>query len=273
MKVDFNWLYSQAKDKRTKAFIRKLQTKSSSVDRKDRFALVSLKQNFPLRLGKYNIWLNKENSVYSLDIYMELFRERHHGKMPSFLPKKNNVIIDLGANEGYSVLKTKEIAPKSKTIAVEPNSTAFRILKKNVEANNLKNVILVNKAVTSRNGKISFEVVKGRSEVGAVNVYKKFRRKDRLKKITVSSITLEELCKKYKVDKIDLLKMDVEGSEVDILKSSKNILPKIKKSIIEYHLAQRTKDRVIKLMVKNNFKLVKIDDQKYYGDLYFIKSA
>jgi hypothetical protein len=67
--------------------------------------------------------------------------------------------------------------------------------------------------------------------------------------------------------------MDVEGSEVDILKNSKNILPKVKKSIIEYHLAQRTKGRVIKLMAKNNFKLVKIDDQKYYGDLYFIRSA
>lgn len=273
MKVDFKWLYSQTKDKRTEEFIRKLETKSSSVDRKDKFAIVSLKQNFPLRLGKYKIWLNKENSVYSLDIYMELFRERHHGKMPSFLPNKNIVIIDLGANEGYSVLKAKEIAPNSKIIAVEPNPTAFRLLKKNVESNRLKNVILVNKAVTSRNGRISFEIVKGRTEVGSVEVYKKFRRKDRLKKITVDSIKLEELCKKYKIDKIDLLKIDVEGSEVDILKSSKNILSKVKKAIIEYHRAQRTRRSVIKIMIKNNFKLLKIDDQKYYGDLYFIRNA
>jgi FkbM family methyltransferase len=273
MKVDFKWLYTQAKDERTKNFIKILEMKSSSVDRKDRFAVVSLKQKFPLILGKYKIWLNKENSVYSLDIYMELFRERHHGKLSSFLPTNESVIIDLGANEGYYVLKAKEFAPKSKIIAVEPNPTAFRILKKNVEANKLKNVILMNKAVTPRNGKIKFEVVKGRSEVGATKVYEKFRKKGRLKKIIVDSITLESLCKKYKIDKIDLLKIDVEGSEVDILKSSKNVLPKVERAIVEYHRAQRTKGRTIKLMINNNFKLLKIDDQKYYGDLYFIRNA
>jgi FkbM family methyltransferase len=271
MKVDFKWLYAQAKDKRTKDFIKKLEIKSIPFDRKDRFAVVNLEQEFPLKLGKYKIWLNKENLVYSLDIYMELFREKHHSKLSSFLPTNDSIIIDLGANEGYYVLKAKESAPKSKIIAVEPNPTAFNVLKRNIEANKLKNVILVNKAVTSKNGRVKFEIVKGRSGVGAVKVYKEFRRN--LKKIIVDSITLENLCKKYKIDKIDLLKIDVEGSEVDILKSSKDILPKVKKAIIEYHNAQKTKESVIKIMIYNNFKLVKIDDEKYYGDLYFIRNV
>jgi len=271
MKIDFRWLYSQAKDNRTKNFLKILEAKSIYVDRNDRFAIVSNSQRFPLKLGNHKIWLNKENSVYSLDIYMELFKERHHSKLSSFLPNKNDIVIDVGANEGYYVLKTKEIAPSSKIIAVEPNPTAFGILKKNVEANKLKNIILLSKAITSRNGRIKFEIVKGRSEVGAVNVYKKFRKRGRLKKITVNSITLEKLCKKYKIDKIDILKIDVEGSEVDILKSSKSILSKVDKAIIEYHNAQKTKEKVIKLMNNNNFKLVKIDDQKFYGDLYFIR--
>lgn len=267
MKIDFKWLYNQAKDSRTKSFLKKLESKSI----KDKIKFISIEQKFPIKLGKWNFWLNKENMIYSLDIYLEIFKEKHHGMMRNFPSKNDSIILDLGANEGFYVLKAKEKAQNSKIIAIEPNPTAFRVLKGNVETNRLKNVITLNKAVTSKNGKIKFEIVKGRSEVGSVKVYEKYRKN--LKNITVDSITLEELCKKYKIDKIDLLKIDVEGSEVDILESSENVLPKVKKAIIEYHNAQKTIKGVIKIMTKNNFKLLKIDDQKFYGDLYFIRNA
>jgi FkbM family methyltransferase len=273
MKLDFKWLYSQAKDNRTKIFLKELETKLKTVKKRNKFTIISKKQKFPVKLGKWNIWLNEENSIYSLDIYFEIFRERHHDKLSNFPLKNDSTIVDLGANEGFYVLKAKERAPKSKIIAVEPNPIAFKVLKGNIRFNKLKNVVIVNKAVTSRNGKINFEIVKGRTEVGAVKVYKKFRKKGRLKKISVDSITLENLCRKYKIDKIDLLKIDVEGNEVDILKSSEAILPNVKKAIIEYHRAQRTRKGVIKIMIKNNFRLVKIDNQKYYGDLYFIRNT
>jgi FkbM family methyltransferase len=269
MKLDFRWLYRQTKDKRTKIFIKDLENKLKSVKNKNKF--ISKKQSFPIKLGKWSIWLNKESSICSLDIYLEIFKEKHHDKISNFPFKNDSTIIDLGANEGFYVLKAKEKSPESKIIAVEPNPSAFNVLKKNIETNKLKNVIAVNKAVTSKNGKIKFEIVKGRTEVGAVKVYKKYRKG--LKKIIVDSITLESLCKKYKIGKIDLLKIDVEGGETDILKSSENVLPKVKKAIIEYHRAQKTKKTIIKLMIKNNFKILKIDDQKYYGDIYFIKNV
>jgi len=270
-KLPFAWLYRQSKNEKTKLFIRELENKIKSIKRKDIFTIINIKQKFPLKLGKWNIWLNRENSLNSLENYLEIFKYKHHTKITNFPSKNNSVVIDLGANEGFYVLKVKEMAPKSKIIAVEPNPSAFKVLKKNVEANKLKNIIIVNKAVTSKNGKINFEIVKGLTEIGAVKVYKKFRKRNRLKKIVVNSITLDRLCKKYKINKIDLLKIDVEGSELDILKSSKNILSKIDKAIIEYHEAQKTITGVKKIMVKNNFKILFIDRQKYYGDIYFLK--
>ena len=267
MKIFFKWLCSQTDDNKTKNFLKKLQANSVKYENK----LINIRQKFPIKLGRWKLWLNKENIIYSLNIYSEIFREKHHGKMNGFPSKKDSVIVDLGANEGFYVLKAKEIAPNSKIIAVEPNPTAFRVLKKNVKINRLKNVITLNKAVTSKNGKIKFEIVKGRSEVGSVKVYEKYRKN--LKKIKIDSITLENLCRRYKIDKIDFLKIDVEGSEVDILKSSKRVLPRVKKAIIEYHNAQKTINGVKKIMARNNFKLVKVDDQKFYGDLYFIRKV
>jgi len=258
--IDFSWFYKQTKDKRTISLLKRIESKEC------------LKQKFPLKIGKLKLWLG-DNPSNSLKTFLQLFKEKDHNMIPNFLSKSDLTIIDLGANEGFYTLKAKELSPKSKIISVEPNPYAFRTLKSNVKYNRLKNVITVNKAVTSKNGKITFEIVKGKSTVGSTKVYEKYRIAYEIEKIRINSITLECLCKKFKIDKIDLLKMDVEGSELDILKSSEKILSKVKKAIIEYHRAQRTRRGVTNLMIKNNFKLLKVDDQKYYGDLYFIRNA
>jgi FkbM family methyltransferase len=259
-KENFSWLYRQTKDKRTKLILKKLEKR------------INIKQKSSLRIGKWKIWLNKENPFLSLKTYSDIFKEKDHTILPNFPSKNDSTIIDLGANEGFYTLKVKEKAPKSKIIAVEPNPIAFKILKKNIEANKLKNVMAVNKAVTSKSGKIVFEIVKDKTTIGALKVYKKYRKRGKLRKIIVNSITLEKLCRIYKINNIDLLKIDVEGGELDILKNSENILSKIKKAVVEYHRAQKTRRAVKKIMLKNNFRILLVDAKRYYGDIYFIRS-
>jgi FkbM family methyltransferase len=268
--MNFRWLYKQAKNKRTKLVIQELEKKLKLLKKKDS-AIINVEQKFPLRLGEHNIWLNEDNSITSLKTYTEIFKDKDHNKLPTFPSKNDLIIIDLGANEGFYTLMVKKLAPKSRVIAVEPNPSAFKTLKKNIEANKLENVIAVNKAVSSKNGKIIFEIVKGRTTVGALKVYRKYRKRYKLEKISVSSVTLEKLCNTYKIDNIDLLKIDIEGSELEILKSSKNVLPRVRKVVIEYHKAQRTMKGIIKLMLEMNFKIALIDKKKYYGDIYFLK--
>jgi FkbM family methyltransferase len=228
---------------------------------------------FPLRLRSFKIWLNDNNVLGSADVFQEIFEEKHHTKLKSFLGKKDKVIVDLGANEGLYVLKMKENSPNAKIIAVEPNPEAFRILKKNVETNNLSDVMLVNSAVSSKNGKVNFEIIKGSTEVGALKLYEKFENRGEIRKISVTSITLEKLFNMFNLNKIDLLKMDVEGTELEILKSAESILPKIKKVVVEYHGAQKTKKGVIKLMLKRNFKMLLMEKNKFFGDVYFINKS
>ena len=69
--------------------------------------------------------------------------------------KKGDVDLDLGANIGYYTLIFAKIVGKNgKVFAFEPDLTNFTLLKKNVEINGYKNVVLINKAVSDKTGKL-----------------------------------------------------------------------------------------------------------------------
>ena len=88
---------------------------------------------FSVDLGRYKIWFRKCSAYSSIDIYTEIFKERKHFLIPEFSGKDANLVVDLGANEGYYTLKLKQNNSKCKVIAIEPNPLAFEILKKKDE--------------------------------------------------------------------------------------------------------------------------------------------
>jgi len=258
--LPFSWLYRNSGNKRTKDFINKI--------RKDYVV-----QKFPLVIRKNKIWLNPRNQLRSLKTFSEIFKEKDHTLIKGFLSKKDKIIFDLGANEGFYTLIAKMKSPESKIFCFEPNLYAFKLMKRNLKENKLKSVKLINKAVTSRNGFINFEVVLGRTTIGGTKIYKKYRNKENLKKIKVKSITLKKAMKKNRVERVNLLKIDVEGSEFDILKNSVKVLDKIDKIVVEYHKAQKTKNKTLNILSKNNFKILLVDDKKYYGEIYAVNKG
>ena len=66
---------------------------------------------------------------------------------------EGDVVLDIGANIGYyTLLAARLVGPTGQVIAFEPDQTNFALLRKNVEANGYRNVVLVNKAVSDHNG-------------------------------------------------------------------------------------------------------------------------
>ncbi len=229
------------------------------------------KKLFSVDLGEYKVWFRRCNAYSSVDIYTEIFKENDHFLISEFSGKDANLVIDLGANEGYYTLKLKQNNPKCKVIAVEPNPLAFEILEKNIKSNKLSNVILVNKAVCSKNGKITFEIVENVSAIGGKDLgimSRSWLKKEMVKKVKVDCITLNKLLQNYKIDRVDILKLDVEGMELEILKSSKNLLNKIHKIVVEWH-GRKIRDNLKKFLKENKFKLV-FEEKRECGDLYFI---
>jgi len=270
-KMDFRFLKRRIKGKKNLSKLNDIKENYKSIFKECK--IIKSKQLFNIKIGKYKIWLKEGTSSSSLMTYLEIFKEKVHMKKAGFSGKGNKVVIDVGGNEGYYVLKMKENNPNLKIITLEPVPSTFKLLKKNIESNKLKNVILINKALTKKKGKLIFEIIPEVSAVCATNIKMQKRPwldTKRIKKIIVKSTTLIDLCKKLKIDKIDILKLDVEGSELEILKNSKPILNNIKKIVIEWH-SEKLKRDCIKFLKKNGFKLV-YQEKKICGDLYFINS-
>lgn len=173
----------------------------------------------------------------------------------SLMSGNNNVIIDLGANVGYYSLKLSQKNENCKIIAIEPNPNTFKILSKNCELNNLQNIDLYNVAISEKNGTV--ELFQSETHSGTSSILSKSNSKN--ESVLIKSMTLDKLLgNSYK--KIDWLKIDVEGSELFVLKGATNTLKITNKIIIELHekiLNQNNQSskQIIELLTKNNFKI------------------
>jgi FkbM family methyltransferase len=171
--------------------------------------------------------------------------------------KKNPVIIDCGANIGFSIIYFKWLYPKSTIYGFEPDKKTFELLKRNIFKNGLKNVHLINSAVSDKSGKIDFFFDQERP--GHLSMSTRYGRMPK-NKTSVESISLSSFIKKNDIKNIDFIKMDIEGSEKEVMKDlDKNkMFDRIKKLLIEYH-HKITGEKsclgdYLKILEKNNFE-------------------
>ena len=126
-----------------------------------------------------------------------------------------DLFADVGANIGSYTVLASAVAG-SNSIAIEPVPSTFVHLKNNISINNIEQLVrLVNGGVGSSSARLQF--TKDQDTVNHVIV----NGEDRENAIEVQVSTLDEICK----DQIPLLvKMDVEGFELEALKGAKSLL-------------------------------------------------
>jgi FkbM family methyltransferase len=155
------------------------------------------------------------------------------------------VIFDCGSNVGISVLYYKKLYPNAVIRAFEPDPKVFACLRKNLSANNITGVELNESAVWIRNEKLQF----GSEGADGGSVFYEGN------KITVDAKRLKDLLQAEK--SIDLLKMDIEGAEVDVLLDCADELKKVKNLFVEYHswaANPQELDKLLKLLSDNGFR-------------------
>jgi len=169
--------------------------------------------------------------------------------------KKEDVVVDVGANIGYY---TVILAKKCKKVyAFEPDKINFEILKKNVEINKLENVILINAAVGSKDEeKILY---KSKDNLGD---HKLFGEGEKEK---VKIIKLDNFVK----EKVNLVKIDTQGWEPEIFEGAKNLIGKYKPIIFfeyspaSYKQAKLNGDKMMDFIKKIYKKFWWIDEWLY----------
>jgi len=125
--------------------------------------------------------------------------------------RKGDTVIDMGANVGfYTLLAARLVGEHGRVYSFEPDPKTNSLLKRNVELNQYHNVVIVQKAVSNKVGTAKFYLS---PEPGADTLY---RENNRGKSIEVETETLDHFFQDNE-QTIDVIKMDIEGGEMDAL--------------------------------------------------------
>jgi FkbM family methyltransferase len=155
------------------------------------------------------------------------------------LSKKMDVFFDIGSNIGYYSLLAAKSNPKIQAFAFEPAIGPNYFLNKNIQLNSFENHIkAINLALSNTVGNIDFYEVESlkytyikHNLAGEGNAGTKKTSRNFIKN-TVTATTLSNFIESEKISTIDLIKIDTEGTEIDILNSGKDCIVKFQPIII-----------------------------------------
>lgn len=140
--------------------------------------------------------------------------------------RPGDTFIDVGANAGYfSAMAASIVGRAGRVHAFEPNPQVSRLLDRTVERNGYQERMRVNPlAVTDRAGSVQLWCrPDGRATDDATTVQQAGR-----VPVQVDSITLDAYCKQAGVERIRLIKIDVEGAELDVFRGASHVLTTIR---------------------------------------------
>ena len=173
---------------------------------------------------------------YFISFYGFNFEKEY--KLISLFKKKNPVIIDIGGNRGESIKNFLKFKKDAKIYSFEPKKNSFNYIKKKYKNKNIKvfnfGIGSTLDSVTLYTPKIYGYEFSGLSSTDPNNL--KFRLNFFFNKIEKKFKFIKETIKIQKLDKLnlkpDLIKIDTEGSELDVIKSSLKTIKKYKPLII-----------------------------------------
>jgi FkbM family methyltransferase len=156
-----------------------------------------------------------------------------------------DTFFDIGANTGLYSLIAASDNPRRLVYAFEPVPRVFDCLRRNVELNKLHNIHINPCAITNYDGEIALYVPNGAIPTDA-STLKGFRESAEI--ISVQAKAIDSFVIQNEIPKVDLMKIDTEGTEHEVLEGAKNILIRDEPIIICEVLRGRTEDHLHSVM-------------------------
>tara|TARA_B100000989_G_C19498828_1_gene453314 strand:+ start:610 stop:1527 length:918 start_codon:yes stop_codon:yes gene_type:complete len=202
-------------------------------------------------------------------IYLDGIWEQNIAKIFSvYLNDSKNIVIDVGANTGATSIPLAKRYPNSHFYLFEPHPLIFNKLLNNISYNKLKNVTAQKFAITdSTETSIPFYSQKNDYNLGLSSTMLNHDIKE-FDLIDVSCRTLDSIFLKEDVN-ITIIKIDTQGSELNVLLSGKKIINRDRPIIIfEFESdyfpkpndEKNIKHDIIEFFEKMNYELFMIDD-------------
>ena len=160
-------------------------------------------------------------------------------------PKAGDVYLDIGAYIGwYTIQASAAVGPSGCVIALEPDATNRRQLQNNIALNRLSNCLTVPKAAWDHNEMIGWRAsdvpVWHKADAdGGANL--------------IQAITIDALVNEFSLKRVDWIKMDIEGGEMEALWGAEKTLRLFSPALfIEVH---ETMDPVTRFLTKSGYKI------------------
>ena len=183
--------------------------------------------------------VTNQTSYLTQLLFWNGYKSFEYSEIFESLSKDISSFLDIGSNIGYYSLLAAKTNPEILAYAFEPAKGPKYYLKKNIKINNFENnIIHENIALSDSSGKIDFYEVEnvkyqylehnlaGEGNAGTKKTSRNFV------KNTVNSKTLNQFFEDAKIKNIDLIKIDTEGTEIDILNSGVDNIKKFQPIII-----------------------------------------
>ena len=156
------------------------------------------------------------------------------------LLKEGMIVVDVGANIGvYTILAAEKVGKNGKVIAIEPEPKNYQQLLKNIKLNNFQNVIPINIALADHNGSEKLYISY------CAGLHSLIASENTISSIKVPLKTVDKLLEELNLKKIDIIKIDTEGSELPVLKGAEKTLkanPNIKIIVAAEHYPSEIKE-------------------------------
>jgi FkbM family methyltransferase len=178
-------------------------------------AIVPLKSN-------HRVYLRIDTSDFCAYRDVLIFKTKsYEPRIPDFSPR---TIVDAGANIGMASILFALKYPEARIVAIEPESSNFARLVRNVAP--YKTITPIQAALWQKDGEVTLGASTAHPK-GAFQIVDEGRQR-------VRAITMDTLMREAGMDSIDLLKVDIEGAEIEVFESCAWI-KKVQVIAIELH--------------------------------------
>lgn len=169
--------------------------------------------------SRTRFWFRDRTELRALaDIFVEGEYEHQLAEAPA-------VIVDLGANVGQAALYFRRRYPEARIVSVEPDPDTFALLQRNLGSDS--RTLLRQAAITPYDGQFGLQRTLGQSWCTCVGEAVPHGAK-------IRGLTLETLLAEEGIAEVDLMKVDIEGLELEVLGSSA-AMPRVQCVIGEFH--------------------------------------
>lgn len=205
------------------------------------------------------------------------------GELLSLIKNKDKVIFDVGCNQGNftkNLIKLDKKKNNTKYFLFDPNPNMQKFLKNLLEKDNINyfplalyNTNMIKKFTINRYFEASGSSLRSAhredklynfSRKTFMKIFQPFSKVKDYEEIDVQTQTIDNFCKLKKIDRIDLLKLDTDGTEYEVLLGAENLLATNKIGLIYTEISgfkEKFDDKVkkiVQLLKKYNFELKKV---------------